>query len=184
MKYSILSLTKVHDSILMWAHYCEDHTGFVVEVDIQNYFFNQQPGVTLREVSYTKNRPKFSFPDFVASLEDQKTHPDENHSSQIQDIFHTKSNDWQYEEEWRLVVSNLSNYAKLEDCTSCDGNPVPGLKKLPIDAFNTIILGCRGSYDHVAQALEFGKQNNIQIDQMKDHSTDYKIVRKNLYKSG
>src|ERR1051325_9989452 len=38
----VLSLTEKADNLLMWAHYAQQHTGFVIEFDADNSFFHQR----------------------------------------------------------------------------------------------------------------------------------------------
>jgi hypothetical protein len=39
----ILSLTEKRDNLLMWAHYANDHQGFVIEFDDTHEYFHQKP---------------------------------------------------------------------------------------------------------------------------------------------
>ena len=38
----VLSLTEKPDNLLMWAHYAQQHTGFVIEFDADDLFFHQR----------------------------------------------------------------------------------------------------------------------------------------------
>src|SRR5689334_12905182 len=37
--YAILSLSKIRNNLLMWAHYCDSHRGFVLGFDSTHTFF-------------------------------------------------------------------------------------------------------------------------------------------------
>lgn len=39
-KFGVLSLSQVSDNITMWGHYSKDHSGFVIEFNTQDQFFN------------------------------------------------------------------------------------------------------------------------------------------------
>jgi hypothetical protein len=122
-KYGILSLTESPISLLMWAHYAESHTGFVIQFDDQHQFFRQPPDtgpdVTFREVKYSATRPILSY----SSIESP-------------DVFFSKSPEWSYERELRFVRP-LSAAAKV-----VDASPFPiHLFLLPERAVTGIILG-------------------------------------------
>jgi len=91
----ILCLTERPDDILMWSHYAENHTGFVIGFDTEKTdFFKHklhEPGEIgeLRRVNYSDKRPAVQFPYTEES-------PDV-------DIFFTKNKDWEYQAEWRIV---------------------------------------------------------------------------------
>jgi len=121
----ILCLTERPDDILMWSHYAEHHTGFVVGFDTEktNFFKHQihEPGEIgeLRKVNYSNKRP-------VAQVPYTEESPDA-------DIFFTKNEDWQYQEEWRIVRF-------LKDA---DSQPKPGIHlfSIPPNCIQEIIFG-------------------------------------------
>ena len=80
-------LSKRNDSLLMWAHYATKHTGFCIEFEASDetpFFGAAQP------VSYRSDYPRVDF---------FKAPPAE----QVDPIFLTKSPDWCYEREWRII---------------------------------------------------------------------------------
>src|SRR5512135_205937 len=86
--FGILSLTESYDNLLMWAHYADEHRGVVVEIETSDPAFlepdpdRQDP----REVRYSFSRPRLSVDDQV-----------------LLDVFFTKSPQWEYEREYRIV---------------------------------------------------------------------------------
>ncbi|RGP55960.1 hypothetical protein ASB58_00805 [Pseudomonas abyssi] len=85
----IFCLSRNPSSQLMWAHYAKNHTGFLVEFSISM----DAPYLDLTEfmplpVRYADERPK---------LEWGAVKPD------FEDVFLTKSRDWEYEEEERTL---------------------------------------------------------------------------------
>ena len=93
-----LCLTEEPASLLMWAHYADDHKGAVIEFDARHAFFGRRRGPNddfrhFREVTYTQQRPEV----FLAD-------------SDAIDFFYFKSTEWEYEHEWRLIVP-------LADCS-------------------------------------------------------------------
>ena len=86
-RYGVLSLTEDPLSVIMWAHYAQDHRGLCVELATRgNQFF----GVA-HQVRYLHAYPRFRA--LGAPM-----------SKQYNRIFLTKSPEWRYEHEWRLVT--------------------------------------------------------------------------------
>jgi hypothetical protein len=83
-KYKVYCLSEIPDSPLMWAHYAASHTGIGLEFDAQRSPFTPQTGAT--KVIYGRTYPAH---DVVAIGYEPLV---------------TKSADWSYEVEWRLVA--------------------------------------------------------------------------------
>ena len=96
----VVSLSEDPLQLLMWAHYGDEHRGAVVEIDWTHP--SLLPGSEggdrysdIRKVDYTKKKI-FGIP----------------LPSTIVDVLSTKSTDWSYEREWRLVRTlNLTRKA-------------------------------------------------------------------------
>lgn len=84
--YRIASLSADPTSFLMWSHYANGHKGAVIEVDIPA----EEPD--LFRVVYTAFKSVFS--------EDIQTEQDIRH------IFSGKTEEWKYEQEYRLITEN------------------------------------------------------------------------------
>lgn len=132
----ILSLTEKSDNLLMWSHYSSDHSGFVIEFDETNPFFDQRSEkdeITghLKKVRYSLERPEII-------LYDPQLSNDENADNWINNIFWVKSKHWEYEQEWRMTYT-------LRDCQRV----VPSspydicLFPFPKKSINKIYIGCR-----------------------------------------
>lgn len=124
----ILSLTRRPGSLLMWAHYANRHQGFVIEFDERDPWFHQgYKGFVelghLRKVRYSKHRPRASM-DELGEV----------------DLLLTKSSQWEYEQEMRVVMP-------LENCTQrLTGSPLDiCLFEFPSACVAAIILGCNAS---------------------------------------
>lgn len=126
-EYGVLCLTERADNILMWSHYSFAHHGFVIEFDEQHPFFNQKshiPGVGfLEKVKYLKFRPSLKSFNDITPFE----------------MFFTKSEDWQYEQEWRIVRLRTEALEPFDDLQKGGGN----LFKIPSDCIKGIIIGCK-----------------------------------------
>ena len=98
--FGILSLSRCRDNILMWSHYADSHRGFVVGFDSEDQFFSPATGKAvdgLRDVEYSKTRAVLP-PDGLRSV-------NANEMGDWNDnIFFTKSDDWTYEQEMRILA--------------------------------------------------------------------------------
>jgi hypothetical protein len=133
----VLCLSEIRNSILMWGHYTNNHQGFVVGFDSGHPFFlkrrseNDEFGF-LRKVDYQMQRPQVIFSDTTATP-----------------WFETKSEEWAYEKEWRLVkvLSEASERVEREMFPIC-------LFEFPADAVREIILGMRSPSSLVSRMEE------------------------------
>jgi hypothetical protein len=121
----ILSLTSKNNNLLMWAHYANSHKGFVIEFDPINEFFNQVNDSKefygrLKEVKYTNTRPNIEYFNSVGER-------------YFFDTFLTKSEDWIYEEEYRMLMPLTEATQTIEDKIF--------LYKFPKQAISSIYLG-------------------------------------------
>jgi len=159
----VLCLSEVPDSILMWGHYTDNHRGFAVGFDSDHAFFSRRRSVQdefgfLRQVKYQRERPKVVFTDTTSTV-----------------WFSTKSNQWEYEREWR-IVRVLS-----EADSRRDNSPFPVcLFGFPEDAVLEIIVGLR-SPPSLVQRLEslattFSKARLLRA---RENPTDYSLVLSN-----
>ena len=86
-----LCLSEVRDSQLMWAHYTDNHKGYVIGFDSTDQFFNARRTSSdefgwLRRVIYVKNRPTITLA-----------------NSGSEHWFLSKGDQWAYEKEWRIL---------------------------------------------------------------------------------
>jgi len=124
----VLSLTEKADNLLMWAHYAQQHTGFVIEFDADDLFFHQRRSDSdefgyLRKVNYSENRPNVVLTKVSSA-----------------DIFLTKSKDWEYEQEWRI----LRPLKDASETKIIDGESIH-LFQVPSTCVTGVILGARMS---------------------------------------
>jgi len=122
----VLSLSEKYDSLLMWAHYADQHRGFVLGFDSSSDFFSPirevgDPICVLEKVKYTKNRPSIKLS-----------------QANSQDLFLHKSEEWVYEAEWRYL-----RYLVEADSTRMEEGKEISLFKVPPSCFAQLILGCR-----------------------------------------
>lgn len=108
----VLCVSEIPLSILMWSHYADNHRGVCLRFrsSTPDHFF-----LRAQKVIYQ--------PDFPTArvFDDDLT--------RMRAIALTKSNDWEYEREWRILEHELG----------------PGIHPFPPDILDAIILGCRTS---------------------------------------
>lgn len=118
----ILSLTEDPAHILMWTYYASEHFGVAVEFDDKHVWFNQKMSSSddlrqLVRVTYVQN-----------------PHPRTWRQLNGIDVLYTKSSEWAYEREWRII-------RPLMDGTEV--SPGKFCFAVPPDAVHSFIFGCR-----------------------------------------
>lgn len=91
-----ISLTTNPSSVLMWAHYAQNHSGVCIGWDANKSEF---PGHAL-QVRYSEDRPEIPIQKF---LENEMQMDRETTFSML----NTKSSDWSYEQEWRYFGASI-----------------------------------------------------------------------------
>jgi DUF2971 family protein len=118
----IFSLTEDPAHILMWSHYASQHRGIVVELDENHPWFHQKktPADDLRhlvQVSYVQNPHPRTWNDLDGIV-----------------LLYTKTAEWAYEREWR-IIRPLKEGMEVSPGKFCFD--------VPPDAVRSIIFGCR-----------------------------------------
>lgn len=116
-KRRIYCLTPFPDKTLMWSHYAANHRGICLEFDKNNSLIGRARPVKYRE----------TYPEWIPTTATQRT----------LELVLTKSMDWAYEREFRIIATSLDGPTKLFD----------DYVLLPTGALTSIILGCE-SKDH------------------------------------
>lgn len=99
-KFGILCLSKIKNHPLMWAHYANNHSGVMFEIDTSKELFLDIHSFS-NEVSYVKKIPTFTNDTILGINKD--LFPFEN-KKMIQLQLATKSEHWSYEDEVRYIV--------------------------------------------------------------------------------
>lgn len=88
----LFSLSSVPDNILMWSHYSNNHTGFVVGFDTEFLLIDSQFEY-IEPINYQREYPS------ISGLSDS--------TEQFYKKFFYKSELWKYEEEWRISKNHI-----------------------------------------------------------------------------
>lgn len=148
----ILSLSSTNSSLLMWAHYTNNHTGFVLRLDATDTFFK-----SVDIVKYSESRL------FFDEIGQSRKH---GASLLYRNMFY-KSIDWAYENEWRIFKGLTHKFSVIKPNVS-------GLLECPIHIVKSIYMGLRASEDLKKEAQEFcNKHSGIELYQARLHHSKY-----------
>jgi hypothetical protein len=145
-RHRIYCLTTIPDSTLMWSHYARNHTGICLEFAVDNPLFR-----LARPVRYRTTYPEFA-PARHEALE----------------LVLTKSKDWIYENEFRLVSSSLDGALKVSG----------DYFLLPPGALVGVIIGCQAQDpERIARVIgEHASHLRVKIAVREDHHYKLHII--------
>ena len=164
---SVLSLSSCNDSELMWAIYAGSHTGYAIGLRVNNNIFSsdfwedEKINVGLRKVVYKNEREKFY-------LEDRDNF--------CLNTLLFKSKSWEYENEWRLIISNIEKLHSIDIKKGEDNITVNGFLRFPDEAISEIILGYRAEKRIEEQAKEFCKKHNVVLKKAVVDEKNIKLI--------
>ena len=148
------------DSLLMWAHYANNHRGICVEYDLLE--INNILMFTAIPVIYSGERICFDFFD-PQSIEKDTL------KLFIQSLT-SKSPEWNYEKEWRII----------RDQSACgdkwDANKKGAL--LEMIRPSSITLGCAAKPEFEQEVKDYCFANKIDIYKMEKDSIQYRLNKK------
>jgi hypothetical protein len=155
--FGICSLSSLNDNILMWGHYAHDHKGLCIGLSVNHLWkaakqlASSDQVLDLVPILYSDSKPQINF--FEAMLA--------NNSDEVQTFYASKSSDWAYENEFRLVMYNRSNFA---------------LKFGP-ELVKQVIFGCRTPESERAAIISFCREHNLSVSffQASTDESKYKL---------
>ena len=155
---SIFCISEIHDSILMWSHYSDNHKGAVIKfLSLKSI---DSPLLGARPVHYSQNLPKTKYTDFLNFSSLHRRNED------IRDLLTlTKSEVWSYEKEWR-VVTELTDQNKTHEFVEFHPEEV-----------GSIYLGCRMEKSDKEQLTELvrAKYPKVNIYQAIKNQTQFAL---------
>jgi hypothetical protein len=161
----VFSLSRRWNSTLMWSHYCNSHKGFCIGFDKNNEFFTSgklagHPPVPLKSVVYSDSRVQV---------------PLERNQVISFDVMYTKSKDWAYEEEERLLamLKFANKTIKSNPSDIC-------LFEVPHNLIKEIIIGANASTDLINKITTFGKSINSKVYLSMISEKEFDMTRKLL----
>ena len=123
-RFGLVSLASNPHSLLMWSHYTADGSGFVIGYDAVNLHLLANDLGWLREVIYLDHPPPIAGPSVVHEP-----------TSNVPILLSVKSDDWAYEQEWRLIADLSKTIGTGE--TDRRGAPI-NLVRVPNEAIVSV----------------------------------------------
>ena len=157
----VLSLAENWDSLRLWAHYADAHRGAAIGFDTDTGILEWSQHQRLQRVIYSKARPSKNIWEEVTNDE----------------LLFTKSDEWSYENEWRLVDSHYMADDSGVEKTRAGNEYMHYSFRFKPEALKNIIVGCRASKEFLAELEGLGKTQypDLDIRKAKKHATDYKL---------
>jgi len=161
--YGIFSLSKSRGNILLWSHYSNSHHGFCIGYNknalskfVIESFFHIQMIAEIQDVYYSEDYPVL-IPHWGIRPEEYIVKP-----------LITKSSDWSYEKEVRIILYEGANYE---------------LKLVKKDIIKEVILGCNISVEDKSEIIEVTKRTypSAKIIQAKKHLEKFQLAFECLY---
>jgi len=131
-------------NILMWSHYAARHTGFCLEFDTNYFPFQDQQ--KLNKVFYSTSYPTYPHVDIVRK------------PLILGSPLFTKSKDWKYENEWRLIVQEGNSALKYDS-----------------KALTAIYFGCWALKDNMEKIVSLPAKSAARLYQMQRSKTEFKL---------
>lgn len=146
------SFSEVNDSILMWSHYSNKHTGFCIEYDFKQLGVQNEFTRMLLPIIYTKEL--FDMTPFIKDKE-------AFNCLMSSYVSMNKSTEWQYEKEWRYSIPwgpGAEPFAK--------GVPTP----------TAVYLGVKISSENEKEIIKIAHEKSITVYKMKMKSDEFKLI--------
>jgi hypothetical protein len=153
----VCSFSGVHDSILMWSHYADQHKGFCVEYDLSKFvpgdafLKNLYPVIYLNELA-----------DLTPWAEKLVSGGAGELTTEILLLgVIQKFTGWEYEQEWR--------YMRFQEPPSQDRN-----RSMPLPS--RVFLGAKAQPSTTSAIMAICEEKNIPVWQMRMSSDRYELV--------
>ncbi|MEA5002943.1 MAG: DUF2971 domain-containing protein [Christensenella sp.] len=161
--YYVACFSTTFDNALMWAHYANKHKGFCVEYDLGQAKIDDDLLINLFPVIYSQKRAMV--PDSLfdySDIENMKVSTNDISTVDLILSLLQKSDVWQYEDEWRLIL-----YDEIEKLKN---------NKYSVDCISKIILGCSIEPYYKNRLVELCQAKKIKLSKMQLAETEYKLI--------
>ncbi|HKW29145.1 MAG TPA: DUF2971 domain-containing protein [Verrucomicrobiae bacterium] len=152
--WRIICCSLVRDSILMWSHYADNHTGLALELETNEDPFSSIPQY-IRTVKYSEKKPEFIY-----------THEPETFAKAYLPVAATKALAWAYEKEVRIILPR----EPLKDGLYVPISPA---------CIKGVYLGCRSSLETkelMRSALCNPKFQNVKLAKAEVNPSQYELT--------
>ena len=157
--WRIVCASLVDDSILMWSHYADSHTGVVLEFDTREPPFSKIGADSVLTVTYSEKKPDYTHFDYGNGFGEEMFR-----------VAATKAINWAYEKEVRIVVAADALRDRLY---------------LPLTAtcIKGVRLGCRASSETQVAVLETLAQaqfQHVRVARAELHPSQYALTFRDI----
>lgn len=155
----IACLSELDDSLLMWAHYANNHRGMCVEYELLE--INKQLKFTPVPIIYSEERVRFNSLN-LSEIEKDTT-------KIFIESLTSKSPEWNYEKEWRII---------RED-SACGDKWDAGKKGALLEMIrpSSIILGCMAEFEFKKSIQAYCEENKISLYRMERDTKQYRLIK-------
>ncbi len=164
--WRLFSTSSCCDSILMWSHYAEKHSGAVIEFDFSEELFISEVRTIPVEYSPKIEKPLFRY----------KLNNDDSFREAVINVVKTKSEEWSYEKEVRFLFP-------VKMCR--EGHFI----KISPKSIRQVIFGCRSTQpstqryrDDIMKILDAPMFSHVTVSEMspskETYSLEIKCIRK------
>lgn len=156
----VACLSESENSLLMWAHYANNHRGMCVEYKLME--INQQLGFSPIPIIYSDDRACF-----------HSLNPETLEQDSTKLFLHSitsKSPEWSYEREWRIIRDESACGEKWDENT----------KGALLDMIQptSIILGCEARPEFEKAVKEYCETSKINLYKMEKDKALYRLNKK------
>lgn len=160
MTTGISCLSEADDSLLMWAHYANNHSGMCVEYELLE--INKQLGFSPIPVIYSDERVRFCTMNMDTI--------DADSVGIFIESLTSKSLEWSYEKEWRIIQDNVA----------CGTNWNEEKKGALLEMIRptSVILGCMAKPEFEKIVREYCEECKISLYKMEKDMTQYCLKKR------
>lgn len=155
----ITCLSESDESLLMWAHYANNHCGMCVEYELME--INRQLKFTPIPIIYSEER---------ACLDSLNPETVERDTTKVfLESLTSKSLEWSYEKEWRII----------RDDSACGDRWDAEKKGALLDMIRpiSVTLGCMAKLEFSKEVQEYCENNQINLYKMERDPKAYRLVK-------
>ena len=156
-------LSERWDSILMWSHYTNSHSGYCIEYKVSKDLKTPSIGKIPMPVVYSTTRSNLVTMDLMEMINEVKSAESSSINLPykiIQALLLEKSVDWAYEKEWRVHSMD---------------EKLPGYRKFSWLTATRVILGSNISEKNIL-SIRSALQQALPLAKAALHATEYKLV--------
>lgn len=153
----IVCLSESDESLLMWAHYANNHHGMCVEYDLME--INKQLNFTPVPIIYSDDRVCFNFLN-------PATIGNDSVALFLRSIT-SKSEEWSYEREWRIIRDEKA-------CGDCWNSEKKGAL-LDMICPSSITLGCSADEELEKSVREYCEEKRVPLYKMQKDPKQYRL---------